>query len=212
MAVYYCTLRGTIHTSTLGEIFSHSIGIETSKPVDQVATALHDTWATAWLDFDQYFSTTITYDEATAAPVLDPTVPDLGAATHVPFLPPLTGASANGLLPPQCALAVSWYAGYRADGRPLKGRMYLPTPHMNVAVNDGLVPPAATAAIAIGMRNWLVNLRNNQQCQPVVWSRVTDDLVNPITAVRVGNKIDTIRSRRNRYPETYALEAIPPPA
>lgn len=211
MSVYYCALRGTIHTAALGEIFSHSLGVESSASAQVVATAVHDAWITLWgtaaTGIGTMFTSTVTYTEATAAPVLDPMIPDLGAAWHAAFSPALVGRGTGKSLPSQCAVAVSLTAGNRADGRPFKGRFYLPPPDDTTTDVNGMLPQATADNLAVGFKDFFEDL--NQAGHYVsVWSRTTDGLVNPVNLVRVGNKIDTIRSRRNAQPEAYGAQAV----
>lgn len=211
MSVYACTLRGTINTATLGEIFSHSLGVESSASAQVVATAIHDAWITLWgtaaTGIGTMFMPTVTYTEATAAPVLDPLVPNLGAAYHAAFSPPLAGRATGKSLPSQVAVAVSLTAGNRPDGRPFKGRFYLPCPAESAIDTNGMLPTATTANLAIGVKDFFEDL--NQAGHYVsVWSRTTADLVNAVNLVRVGNKVDTIRTRRNALPEVYSSQAV----
>lgn len=211
MSVYACSLRGTISTSAIGEIFSHSLGIESASSAAAVAQALHDHWATIWgtaaTGLGTIFTPKVTYTEATAAAVLDPMVPELGAAAHSAFSPPLAGRATGDSLPSQTAIAISLTAGNRPDGRPFKGRFYLPTPHESFLDADGLIPSVTTANLA-SMFKQFFELMNTSGHYVSVWSRTTEDLVNPVNLVRVGNRVDTIRSRRNRFPEVYASEAV----
>lgn len=210
MTVYHTTFRGTIQTGTLGEIFSHSLGIESAADELAVAQSLHDHWMTFWgtdaLGMGTMFPPGVTYTETTCAKVLDPMVPDLGAAAHVAFTPPLVGRGGD-MLPSQCSLAISLTAGNRPDGRPFKGRFHLPTPHESAVGPDGTLPTATTQNLATAIKDFLDDLAGDGH-YAVVWSRTVEDLVNPVTLVRVGNKVDTIRSRRNRFPEVYASQAI----
>lgn len=211
MTVYACTLRGTINTATLGEIFSHSLGVESSANAQTVATAIHDAWATLWgtaaTGIGTMFMPTVTYTEATAAPVLDPLVPDLGAAYHAAFTPPLAGRATGKSLPSQVAVCVSFTAGNRPDGRPFKGRFYLPCPAETAIDTNGMLPTATTQNLAIGVKDFCEDL--NQAGHYVsVWSRTTAGLTNVVNLVRVGNKVDTIRTRRNAQPEVYSSQAV----
>lgn len=211
MSVYACTLRGTIATATVGEIFSHSLGIESASPAATVAQALHDAWVSTWgtaaTGLGTIFTNAITYTEATAAQVLDPMVPDLGAAAHSAFAPPLAGRATGDMLPSQIAVAISLTAGTRPDGRPFKGRFYLPTPHEAFLDVNGLIPSATTANLALMFKQFFEVL-NTAGHYVSIWSRTTEDLVNPVNLVRVGNRVDTIRSRRNRFPEVYSSQAV----
>lgn len=215
MSVYACTFRGTIDSGTIGEIFSHSLGIESSASPAAVAQALHDEWVTLWgtaaTGLGTFFTPQIEYTEATAAQVLDPMVPDLGAAAHSAFTPPLAGRAVGDMLPSQCAVAISLTAGTRPDGRPFRGRFYLPNPHEEALDLDGLLPTATTSNLATMFKDFFDRL-NAAGHYVSVWSRTTEDLVNPVSLVRVGNRVDTIRSRRNRYPEVYSSQAVAGPA
>lgn len=211
MTVYACTFRGTIDTAAIGEIFSHSLGIESSASAAAVAQALHDAWVTTWgtaaTGLGTFFTPQITYTDCTAAQVIDPMVPDLGAAAHSPFTPPLAGRATGDMLPSQCSVAVSLTAGTRPDGRPFKGRFYLPTPHETALDASGLIPSATTANLAT-MFKTLFETLNSAGHIVSVWSRTTEDLVNAVNLVRVGNRVDTTRSRRNRQPEVYSSQAV----
>lgn len=214
MPVYHTTLRGTIQTASLGEIFSHSLGIQSSGPEMAVATAIRDAWITAWgtaaTGLGTFHPAPVTYTEATAAKILDPTVPDLGAAAHVAFNPPLVGRGSTSMLPSQCAVAVSLTAGNRPDGRPFKGRFYLPPPSSGQAMTDGTIGSSNRDAVCVIIKNFLETLMQAGHW-PSVWSRVDEDLVGVVNQVRVGNQVDTIRSRRNRYPEVYSVQAVAGP-
>lgn len=211
MTVYACTLRGTINTATLGEIFSHSLGIESSGSSQTVAEAVRAGWTTLWgtaaTGIGTMFMPGVTYTEATAAAVLDPMVPNLGAAHHAAFTPPLAGRATGKSLPSQVAVAVSLTAGNRPDGRPFKGRFYLPSPSESAIDADGMLPLATTANLASGFKTFFETL-NTAGHYVSVWSRTTADLVNVVNLVRVGNKVDTIRTRRNAQPEVYASQAV----
>jgi hypothetical protein len=211
VTVYYTTLRGTLATGTLSEIFSHSLGIISSATAATVAQAVRDTWQTAWTagasPLQTLFAPGVVYVEATAAQVLDPMVPDLGAAEHSQFSPSLPGTGLVGMLPSQNALAVSLTAGLRPNGTPFKGRFYLPPISSGAIVTDGLLNPSLQVSVADAMESWL-NALSALQHYPAVWSRTVEDLVNPVSQVRVGNKLDTIRSRRNALPETYEVRAV----
>lgn len=210
MTVYHTTLRGTIGSGAAADIFSHSLGIESVSDAQTVGNAIRDSWVTAWsgggAGIDQHYNASTKYVEVTVAAVLDPMVPDLAAATHVPFTTPLPGLGIQETLPQQDAIAVSLTAGLRPNGTPFRGRFYLPAPQTLVVAGDGLLDPAVQQAILTSVSGHLTRLKALGHV-PSVWSRTVEDLVNPVNLVRVGNKIDTIRRRRNALPETY-LEAI----
>lgn len=208
MTVYHCTFRGTIATGSINEQFSHSHGVESGSSAQVVSEAMRGAWVNAWGVLSSFFGAEVEYVETTAAQVLDPMVPDLGAAWHSAFAPPLTGTAIdNSILPSQNAIAVSLTAGSRPDGRPFKGRFYLPPPHQDLIDANGLLSSAQTLSIANGIKGYM-DMMNAAGHLISIWSRTTEDLVNWVTQVRVGNKLDTIRSRRNAEPEIYSTVAI----
>lgn len=211
MTVYACTLRGTINSAALGEIFTHSLGVESSASTQAVAEAIKAAWTTLWgtaaTGIGTMFMPTVTYTEATAAQVIDPMVPNLGAAFHAAFTPPLAGRATGKSLPSQIAVAISLTAGNRPDGRPFKGRFYLPPPAESAIDTNGMLPTATTGSLATGFKTFFETL-NTAGHYVSVWSRTTEDLVNVVNLVRVGNKVDTIRTRRNAQPEVYSSQAI----
>jgi hypothetical protein len=206
MTVFHTTLKGTIAAGTVGEIFSHSLGIQSSESAQTVANAVRDAWQTAWRSgaptLEAQTPDDVVYTEATAAVVLDPMVPDLGAAAHAPFSGGLAGTSVGGMLPSQIACAVSLTAGQRPDGRPFRGRFFLPPLANTVCDAQGQLSAGIATVIADAMKVFMDTLFAGAHW-PSVWSRTTEDLVNYVTEVRVGNRLDTIRSRRNALPEVY---------
>lgn len=208
MAVFHTTFRGTIASATVGEIFTHSHGVQSASSTQVVSEAMRTHWTNAWGVLSSFFGSQVTYDEATAAQVIDPMVPDLGAAWHTPFTPPLAGTALDPtILPSQNAIAVSLNAGLRPDGRPYKGRFYLPPPNQDLLDANGMMSSAQTLSIANGIKGYF-DAMNAAGHVVSVWSRTTEDLVGVVTQVRVGNKVDTIRSRRNAQPEIYSSVAI----
>lgn len=214
MPVYLATLRGTLAPGVLSEIFSHSLGIESSSSQESiVAGAVADAWSTAWPGLNgmsQFFDEGIAYTEATAAKVLDPTIMQLSAAAHAQFTPPLAGTSTmGGMLPSQCALAVSFTAGVRGNGTPLKGRTYLPAPTAGYLDAAGQLGTSFRDLIHQYFKAFVQQLNNGGHFVSVT-SR-TEEITQPVTVLRVGNKIDTIRRRRNELPELYIEGAIAGP-
>lgn len=115
------------------------------------------------------------------------------------------GASTTLILnPPQVSLAVTLQSDRRgATGR---GRFFLPAP--DIPVNAQLViADAARNDVATSVAQWLNDL-NNKSGLDVAASRVTiastKGYNSDVTSVRVGNVLDTIRSRRTSVEETYS--------
>lgn len=213
MANYLTTLRGTIVPNTLGEIFSHSLAIVSASSASVVATEVRDAWQAQWVaevpPLSADFSAGITYTEATAAEILQLFTGTFSAAQHVPFSPVRPGTGAGEMLPSQTAIAVSLTAGLRANGTPMKGRFYLPAPTEAATDANGMVALALQQRIADYMGQFISTLQASGHT-PCVWSRSEGRLAS-IDSIRVGNKFDTIRRRRNALPETYEtrLDLVP---
>lgn len=215
MANYLATIRGTLASAALQEMFVHSFAVISSATVDTVANALAQHWTdclntAGFAGLKAVFGPGVVYNEVTAANIINAEPPDprLSTATHV-AIGPIVGTGGNPQLPSQCALAVSVKAGLKPNGVPAKGRFYLPTP-------AGAVLDATTGQLAAGVAD------NVQECiadfwanmnlaghRPALWSRTRGTVV-PWDSIRVGNKIDTIRRRRNELPEVYTLEVTVP--
>ncbi len=118
----------------------------------------------------------------------------------VPFKP---GNAIGPVYPPQVALCVSLLTGRRgATGR---GRFYLPAPVSEVDT-QGLITAAEANTIATSCRDFLNALGNQPgvdpgNLRPCVSS--SKGYNTPVTGVRVGRVLDTIRSRRNALNESY---------
>lgn len=205
MANYLTTLRGTIVPLTLGEVFSHSLAIVSASDATTVATEVRDAFQAQWVaevpPLQADFPTTVTYTEATAAEILNPIDGTLAAAIHVPFSPTRPGTGVGEMLPSQTAIAVSLYAGLRANGTRMKGRFYLPPPTEAQTTSTGELTLAFQQRIADYMAQFITTLQASGHA-PCVWSR-TEGRLSTVDGIRVGNKYDTIRRRRNHLPEVY---------
>lgn len=117
------------------------------------------------------------------------------------------GAGAAGSQAPQVALAVSLDTELRgASGR---GRFYLPAPGVALASADGLVGAAEIQSVANASAAFLGAINS-----PAGFGNVSivsyKGSVQPVTSVRVGRALDTIRSRRRSLPETYTSDVTVP--
>jgi hypothetical protein len=208
MTNYLTTVRGTIAQATLKEIFVFTIAGVATSDANTVATAVKNAFGTAWAaspTIANQTSSQVVYTEVTAAEILNMSTGALKAASHVPFAPTLTG-SGTSLLPSQCSIAISTAGGAKPNGTPYRGRFYIPGPQQSVLTSTtGLMANPTT--YLTWAKNFLVACIANSFV-PAVWSR-KDGNMNIITAIRVGDRVDTIRSRRNELPETYVTATIP---
>jgi hypothetical protein len=204
MTNYLTTLRGSLAASTVGEIFSHSLAVTSALDQSAVANIVRDTWQSAWAgpsDPTTLFSQYMSYTEATCATILDLHTGALASATHAPFSTPPVGYTAN-MLPTQVACAVSVWGGAKPNGLPYKGRYYLAgfAQSSLVATTGFLVSPLLVRNFT---KDWMDRLIA-AGVTPSVWSRKDAKLVTA-NKIRVGDRFDTIRRRRNAKSETYQI-------
>lgn len=102
----------------------------------------------------------------------------------------------------QCSLVATIQTA--KSGRSYRGRMYLPlavSPATTGMIQSTIVDKAATA---IGdLFGYIKNNTIDKMSHPVVWSS-THDHAEPVTAVRVDSKVDTMRSRSAKIQADYA--------
>jgi len=204
------TMQGTLSTAALKEIFVYTLTVNntTAAPSSVVATNVQAAFKTAWTattTFKNHFGTPVIWTDTTAAAILGNTNGDLAAAAHVPFSPTLAGVGSSSS-PSQNAICVSFSGGAKANGTPYRGRHYLPPPALASLDTNGLMSSTVTDTIRSFYQSWFNNMLAGNLV-PVIWSRSTGQF-QTINQIRVGNKVDTIRSRRNELPETYSLATL----
>lgn len=211
MTDYLVTLKGKLVPTGQAEDFIHTCTVVSSASPTVLAQAVHDVWDQAWAGpagtIGNAFSAQVTYVDVGVAEILDFLDGALSAATHIGFTPPLAGTNLTSMLPTQLAVAVSLRAGVRANGTPLKGRTYLPTPALDtIDTVNGHLKAQYQTVIADGYAGFVQGMLQLGHGVSV-WSR-KEARINQVTEVRVGNQVDTIRSRRNVIDETYVAVPI----
>lgn len=137
-----------------------------------------------------------------------------GSTTYVHDLPSpgVVGPSPAGSGAPQLAMAVSWGTA-RARGTASRGRIYIPMP-VPIPTTNGRFPQGNAQAYA---NAWAAQIdRLNDRVQNLGQERPIAAVVSgvdgswsPIQTVRVGDVLDTIRSRRNALVENYSTASVP---
>jgi len=208
MAVFLLTVHGFQNTSS--EIFQHTMVVDNPSFVQEdaadVAEHAADAWATAMnAGFRALFPTTCIWQGVRAAAVLNLSSGALSAAANHEQILAGTGSAAEQL-PHQCAIAVSLRGGNRPNGTPIRGRFYLPAPTV-AAIDTGFLGVTNRELIRDRMKVFHDELDTfDPPYDPVVWSRVLGNTTS-ITEIRVGSVIDTMRSRRNAFTESYSAVA-----
>lgn len=207
MASYLCTVRGTLAQAALNEQFTFTFGAISLLSASSVATATNTAWKTMWNGtptLKSIFPASVVFTETTAAEILGLTTGALYSASHVPFSPLLTGNGA-GSTPSQLAICVSTRGGTKPNGTPFKGRMYLPNPSQGqIDATTGLLTNPGTIKDAMKV---FFDGCISATVIPAIWSRSAGTLY-AVTDFKVGDRVDTIRRRRNARAETYVTSPV----
>lgn len=124
----------------------------------------------------------------------------VGDPVVIPTL--VSGATGVPPHPFQCSLAVSLGTGQR--GRTKRGRFYLPLPSVPVSAVDGTIQDFEQSGIEGTTVTFLRALRAaGTQGPGVIVIASRKGYNTPVTRVRVGRVIDTIRTRRRSLSEAY---------
>jgi len=127
-------------------------------------------------------------------------------------VPPYVDGTGNSPFPNSTAMVVSW-ATAAVRGRASKGRIFVPSPSLSVIPETGRWALASIQQAGAAAAAFLEGLRANAtlasiNAVPVVGSKLGTGLFREITAVRVGDVPDTMRSRRNAQQESYYFRAL----
>lgn len=106
------------------------------------------------------------------------------------------------VVPPQIALAVSLGTGARGPGA--RGRFYLPVPAIALDLATFLGDATYVGQVAASTRQLREDLKGDGYTMAVNSGKRG---LQPVTTIRVGRALDTIRSRRRALPESYVTAA-----
>lgn len=206
MTDYLVSLKGKLVPTGQAEDFTHTFSCVSAASLEVLAGEVAAVWDEVWAgpagDIGSVFAPQTTYTDVAVAEILDLATGAVSAAFHHSFVPPLAGTNLTSMLPTQLAVAVSWRAGKRANGTPLKGRMYLPGPALDaVDTVNGHLKTAYQTTLGQGLQGFVQGMLQRGHGVSV-WSR-KEARIAQVEEVRMGNQIDTIRSRRNSIDETY---------
>lgn len=183
-----------------GEMGVHTLAVTTDETDPAfVADAARVNFEDAYIALtqDAYLASNVQYTQVVANQITDLSTGDLNAG----FISPATISGGGAALPPQCSVAFSLTAGSRPNGAPIRGRFYLPTPSQNAIAADGTLENVARTFYADWASSYLDGLIGVGMT-PCVWSRVLA-LMSPVVSARIGDVVDTIRSRREQLPENH---------
>lgn len=133
----------------------------------------------------------------------------VGTASTYNFTTPVVGTGTT-LMGPQVALAVTLRANI--VGRKGRGRFYLPAVPQSIASSDCIVSSTPRSTILTAAKTMIDDLQNlpglsNFTGLVVVQSAAATTAVRPVE-LRIGDRLDTIKSRRAQVEETYTDLAL----
>lgn len=219
----YITCTGQIGTGGGAgeEIFSFGLRVTGSTTHDSVAAlAAVDTAAIrdAYSDFitdagsnisSRVHALAVKFSPLSAAGTLldDPVIEALNGGTGV------SGGGSGPSFPNQVAIAVSLRTVTNI-GRAHKGRFYVPVPSMPILTSgriNSAYPPdlADNASLLLQAINSEFGTDAVTGGRVAIMSNIGAGTTRSVTRVLVGDVLDTIRSRRNAFAETYSETAVP---
>lgn len=200
MPTYELITRGTLHGA---EQFSYSCAVTGSGSLSDAATAAADANAAmhAASGFDATFDDGVAWSD-----ILVNQIPDGGGVVIDSQIVTAAdaGADTGGSCPYQIAVVVSKLTGF--SGSRNRGRMFLPPPATAELTAAGRLDVAGVTAIAAGITAWKNSLIGDGFTPVLVSPSQSANIV--ITSFRVGNVLDTMRSRRNALAEVYTSIAV----
>lgn len=196
MPTYDLIYRGALHGA---EAWAYSCAVTGSGTLSDAATAATDA-ATAMFaatDFDDTFHTGVTWVDVLINQIPDGGVGPVIDSAVAPFAD--AGVSAAGSTPNQCAIVVSKQTGFAGSRN--RGRMYLPPPAVDALTTAGRIDAIALVGLSNGLTAWKNSLIGDGFTPVLVSPSQNANVV--ITTLRIGNVVDTMRSRRNDLVESY---------
>lgn len=134
--------------------------------------------------------------------------------THVRELTTPVSGTSSAVYIPQVSLCVSLLTA-NARGYASKGRVFVPIPALSPSSTNGKLSATVCTNVANAWAQFIANLGNTPgldvgQFQPAVVSSVpVEGAINEVTAVRVGDVLDTQQRRRRQIPELYQTAPVP---
>lgn len=200
MPTYDLITRGTLHGI---ETFSYSCAVTGSGSLADAATAAADasTAMHAATGFDATFDDGVAWID-----IVVNQIPDGGGVVIDSQIVTAAdaGSDTGGACPNQCAIVVSKLTGF--SGSRNRGRMFLPPPATSELTAAGRLDTAGVTAVAAGITAWKNSLIGDGFTPVLVSPSQSANLV--LTSFRVGNVIDTMRSRRNSLAEVYTSISV----
>jgi len=203
MALFRIDYRGTIYGI---ETFQHGHHVSSADTANGVAGDAAGAWATVLgtAAANTYYPTTVVWSQVN--------VSELGGTPAAPITTSaqaninLAGVSSDNGLSPQCSPCLSLTtstAGSRA-----RGRMFLPPPDISALTTAGrLIAGFRTAWIA-ALDTYFDTMVVSGHAPVVVSSVGGVYTTYGVNTIRLGDVIDTQRSRRNDIAEVYTTASV----
>lgn len=192
MTVFRHVAKGTFP----GESWSFTLHTEGTVALTAAQAAWHSAIDTLWSDsLDALVNSNVSLTETSTASLSDSTGAQISRLSDDESLP---GVASQGLLPPQCTVAVSLRTALAT--RAGRGRFYLPTfDKGTVTAAGGRLNGTSVTATVTAVGDMLESLIADD-LTPVIYSR-SALTTQPITQYDVGDVIDTQRRRRDKLIE-----------
>lgn len=199
MTVFRHVAKGTFP----GESWSFTLHTEGTIALTAAQAAWHSALGTFWTgSLDALVNENVSLTESSTASLSDSTGAQISRLSDDESLP---GVATQGLLPPQCTVAVSLRTALAT--RAGRGRFYLPTfDKGTVTVSGGRLDSTSITATVTAAGDLLASLIADD-LTPVIYSR-SALTTQPITQYDVGDVIDTQRRRRDKLIEVRTGDSV----
>lgn len=203
MALFRVDFQGTLHGI---ETFQHGHHLSSTDTSAGVASDAAVAWGAILSsgDFAGNFTTGINWAQVT--------VSELGATPADPIVTSAisligdAGTSEFASLPAQCSPCISLTTS--TAGSRGRGRMYLPPTDTQSVGSSGRLNSTPRAEILAGVETYLESWDANAGTVVVVSGVGGVWTARNVISARLGDVVDTQRSRRNSIAETYAVAPI----
>jgi hypothetical protein len=203
MALFRIDYQGTLQGI---ESFQHGHHVSSADSAIGVAGDAAAAWSTflGTAAVNTFYNTGVVWAQVN--------VSELGATPSAPIVTSaqaniaLGGLSSDLALPPQCSPCVSLTtatAGSRA-----RGRMFLPSPDITSIVFAGRLTSGFRTAVITGLDTYFATMTINGHDTVVVSAVGGVYTTYEVVTIRLGDVVDTQRSRRNDIAEVYTTASI----
>lgn len=121
-------------------------------------------------------------------------------------------SGSNAPYPPQVAMVATLETG-AVRGLAHRGRIFLPSPILNISLADGHIPAATREGRAVAVASMIMRINDVEPfVSVIVGSQTREGALRYVNGVTIGSVLDTMRSRREQIREERTSAPVLPPS